>query len=254
MNAVTNIDQSAVMERVLVGGDLSKLNEKDRLFYYARVCESVGLNPLTKPFAYIQLNGKLTLYALRDATDQLRKLHGVSVTIKSRDNVEGVYVVTANAKDKTGREDESTGAVSIGGLKGDALANALMKAETKAKRRVTLSICGLGMLDETEIETISNARPVIAPEGDAEEHADAQEVVNAADKMRAALLSKQDANIYRAYQELQDNQDVYMTAWKKLDAAQRREFKAACTRFEFTMNSTDSGMTAEEAEWARASS
>ena len=28
-----------------------------------------------------------------------------------------------------------------------------MKCETKAKRRVTLSICGLGMLDETEVET-----------------------------------------------------------------------------------------------------
>jgi hypothetical protein len=29
-----------------------------------------------------------------------------------------------------------------------------MKAETKAKRRVTLSICGLGMLDESELETV----------------------------------------------------------------------------------------------------
>jgi hypothetical protein len=29
-----------------------------------------------------------------------------------------------------------------------------MKGETKAKRRATLSICGLGFLDETEIETI----------------------------------------------------------------------------------------------------
>ena len=32
--------------------------------------------------------------------------------------------------------------------------NAKLKAITKAKRRVTLSICGLGFLDETEIETI----------------------------------------------------------------------------------------------------
>ena len=29
-----------------------------------------------------------------------------------------------------------------------------MKAETKSKRRVTLSICGLGFLDESEIDTI----------------------------------------------------------------------------------------------------
>ena len=45
-------------------------------------------------------------------------------------------------------------------MNGEALANAYMKAETKAKRRVTLSICGLGMLDETEVETIPDAKQV----------------------------------------------------------------------------------------------
>jgi hypothetical protein len=53
-----------------------------------------------------------------------------------------------------GRQDESIGAVNIAGLKGENRANAMMKAETKAKRRVTLSICGLGLLDETEVETV----------------------------------------------------------------------------------------------------
>jgi hypothetical protein len=55
------------------------------------------------------------------------------------------------------------GAVSIAGLKGDALVNATLKAITKAKRRVTLSICGLGMLDETEIDTIQDAKVVDDP-------------------------------------------------------------------------------------------
>jgi hypothetical protein len=40
---------------------------------------------------------------------------------------------------------------------GEALEIAFLKAETKSKRRVTLSICGLGMLDETEVETIPGA-------------------------------------------------------------------------------------------------
>jgi hypothetical protein len=42
-----------------------------------------------------------------------------------------------------------------------------MKAETKAKRRVTLSISGLGFLDESEIETIKDAvkvEPLISEE------------------------------------------------------------------------------------------
>jgi hypothetical protein len=85
------------------------------------------------------------------------------VKITHRETLDGVYVVTAAATDKSGRTDESTGAVNIQGLKGDALANGLMKAETKAKRRVTLSICGLGLLDETEVETIPGAIPVQDP-------------------------------------------------------------------------------------------
>jgi hypothetical protein len=44
------------------------------------------------------------------------------------------------------------------------LINALMKCETKAKRRATLSILGLGMLDETEIDTIpANLRSEVPP-------------------------------------------------------------------------------------------
>lgn len=144
------------IESVLVRGDLTQLSATDRVTYYNAVCSSVGLNPLTKPFEYIQLNGKLTLYARKDATDQLRSLHGVAIVILSREILDDVYVVTARATLPNGRTDESVGAVTIGGLKGDNKANALMKAESKAKRRVTLSICGLGMLDETELETIHN--------------------------------------------------------------------------------------------------
>lgn len=149
------------IENVLIQGDLSKLTAPQRLAYYKNVCQSLGVNPLTKPFDYIALNGKLVLYAKRDATDQLRKLHGISVTISARETVSEVYIVTARAQDKTGRSDESIGAVDIANLKGANLANAFMKAETKAKRRVTLSIVGLGWLDETEIETIPDAKPVV---------------------------------------------------------------------------------------------
>ena len=143
-----------IMESVIVRGDLALLQPEERARYYSTVCQSVGLNPLTKPFEYITLNGKLTLYARKDATDQLRSLRGVSVAIVSRERVDDVYVVTARATMPDGRVDESIGAVWLGKITGEALANALMKAETKAKRRVTLSICGLGMLDETEVETI----------------------------------------------------------------------------------------------------
>jgi len=153
-------DAGAIAEQVAIVGDLSKLSPDQRMAYYGEVCKSVGLNPLTRPFQYIQLNGKLTLYTTRDATDQLRRLQQVSITIVARERIEDVYVVTARATTRDGRSDESTGAVALGSLKGENLANALMKAETKAKRRVTLSICGLGWLDESELDTVRDARPV----------------------------------------------------------------------------------------------
>jgi hypothetical protein len=115
------------------------------------------LNPLTQPFQIIKFQGKEKLYATKDCTEQLRKIHGVSITDIASQKIEDVYVVTAKAMDKNGKVDTSTGAVTISNLKGDALANALMKAETKAKRRVTLSICGLGILDESETDTMKEA-------------------------------------------------------------------------------------------------
>jgi hypothetical protein len=140
-----------VMEKVLLTGDLASLTPPQRLSYYESVCKALNLNPLTKPFEYIMLNGKLTLYARKDCTDQLRRIYGISIRVMSRETIDGVFTVVARAEMASGRDDESIGAVFLPSS-GEARANAIMKAETKAKRRVTLSICGLGMFDETEIE------------------------------------------------------------------------------------------------------
>lgn len=116
-------------ERALMLNDLSALTPQQRASLYVRVCESVGLNHLTQPFQYLQLNGKLVLYAARNCTDQLRKINSVSLQIIARERVNDLYAVTARATTADGRSDESIGAVVIGHLKGEAMANALMKAE-----------------------------------------------------------------------------------------------------------------------------
>lgn len=170
MNAIVKTEaetHAAIMENVLIRGDIAKLTIGERGHYYFQLCESLGLNALTQPFEYIQLNGKLKLYAKKDCTDQLRSVHNVSVTDLVENEREGVFVVKAKVSNAKGRTDVSTGAVNIKGLAGEALANALMKAETKAKRRATLSICGLGMLDETEIEDIpASAKGSVLPARD----------------------------------------------------------------------------------------
>jgi hypothetical protein len=147
----------------MVNGDLNLLTNDEKLEHYLQVCKSLGLNPHTRPLGYIVLNGKLTLYALRACTDQLRAINGVSVISISTIVTNDIVTVTAVVKDKTGREDSDIGCVALAGLRGEALANAHMKAITKAKRRATLSLCGLGWLDETEVETIPSAK-IIEPD------------------------------------------------------------------------------------------
>jgi hypothetical protein len=159
--AITRAQPAApTIERVLIEGDLSRLTPDQKLTYYMKVCESLGLNPYTKPFDYLRLNGREILYARKDATDQLRKTQHVSIVGLTRERLDDLYVVTATARTPDGRTDSAIGAVMVKGLGGEALANALMKAETKAKRRVTLSICGLGMTDDSEVESIPGAQRV----------------------------------------------------------------------------------------------
>lgn len=151
---------SDAIEKILIAGDLAPLTADQRLAYYHSVCESVGLNPLTRPFDYVTYNGKLQLYPKAGAADQLRRLYGVAITLAKRELLGDVYMVTAHAQMPDGRTDESTGAISVKGLTGEALANAYMKCESKAKRRVTFSICGLGMLDQGDVEA-PRQQPVV---------------------------------------------------------------------------------------------
>lgn len=160
-NGLAVIDRGvSLIEEVIAKGDLAKLTPDQRAHYYTEVCRSIGVNPLTKPFDYINLNGKLTLYATKTATDQLRTVKGVSIFRVDAETVGDLRIVTAYARDAMGREDMDLGAVNIKGLQGEALANAYMKALTKAKRRVTMSICGLGWLDESELDSVPSARPI----------------------------------------------------------------------------------------------
>lgn len=143
---------AAALQSVLAEGNIAVLTAPQRLQFLAAICRSIGLNPLTSPFEFISLNGKLRIYAKKDATEQLRKLHNVSLEIVEREWKNDLYIVRVRASMPSGRQDESIGAVSVKNKKDEDLANALAKAETKAKRRVTLSICGLGFMDESEVE------------------------------------------------------------------------------------------------------
>ncbi len=140
-----------MISSLVLNGDLRGLNPGQKVAYYRALCQRLGLDPATQPLKLLKLQGREILYCDRSGAQQLNRKHGIGHQIMAREVVNDCYVVTARATAQNGRYEESIGAVPILGLKGEALCNAMMKAETKAKRRSTLDLSGLGMLDESEL-------------------------------------------------------------------------------------------------------
>ena len=175
------------LNNIILNGDISGLEPPQLLEYYKWYCERFGLDSASKPFQIIEFKeGKKVLYCTREGCQQLSKINEVSHQITDRqiqDTPEGkIFLVTARAILPSNRFSESIGAVSLYkadgvwmnqqspkknyfkpngkylSLKGDEYCNAIMKTETKAKRRATLDLLGLGIMEEQEVETIPNAK------------------------------------------------------------------------------------------------
>jgi len=154
-NNIETINTSQeLISNLVLNGDISKMSSEMKVEYYNKLCHSLNLNPVTKPFQIISFQSKTILYATKDCTEQLRKINKVSIVDLTQDISNGLCISKCKVQDKDNRYDIATGAVAIANLKGGDLANAIMKSETKAKRRATLSICGLGILDESELDTM----------------------------------------------------------------------------------------------------
>jgi hypothetical protein len=137
-------------------------------------CKSLKLNPMTNPFAYILVSGwdsddgeKLILYATRNCTDQLRSVYGASDVPGSlkRECTETELTAEIAVVGRNGRVSTDVGVIPMvqysrkrGAYKldGRSLANAKMHVVTKARRRATLALYGLGgIVDESELDTMN---------------------------------------------------------------------------------------------------
>ena len=161
--AISELD-SGTMLSLVTNGDCSKLTPKQQLQYYTARCEAAGIDARTQPFQFLKLGGRLVLYALKGATDQLASKHGIVCQIVDQQTEQGIRTVTVRATTKDGRQTDEIGCVPVSHIKKpDDLANAFMKAVTKAKRRAVISICGLGVIDESELDTISDRVQPVQP-------------------------------------------------------------------------------------------
>jgi hypothetical protein len=146
-------DETAV--QFITANDLSQMDGPKRVQVILAMCDRLGLDPILKPIQLLQLQGKLVPYVTKGATDQLARVHGISTRIVDRRREGDVYVCVVEATAKDGRTADNIGAVALTGTpRPDELANAMMKAITKAKRRATLSLIGLGLLVQEEAEDL----------------------------------------------------------------------------------------------------
>jgi hypothetical protein len=158
-----------MIDSIVVTQDLILLSDEDRKKFYVQTCEAIGLDFRTSPLRYfeqIDRNGKrvLILYALRNASSQLAMNHGISVKLSEATIQNDTVWFTASASDTKGRTSDAIGAVSLKDLIGKAYADALMAAQTKAKRRAILDMAGHGLTDESEVEGMNGTVVEMAPD------------------------------------------------------------------------------------------
>lgn len=159
---LTQIERD-ILNRAIETGDLAGLSSQARTNYYYSMCQRYGLDPLSRPFDYIKSyegkgdsrREKLAIYLNQRGGSQLRKNHQINIEIIEHKKLDGLHIVKARATRKDGTSDEATGVVPIVDYEGKplsptAIANAIMKAEGKARHRVTMAICGLQMPDPEE--------------------------------------------------------------------------------------------------------
>jgi len=213
----------AIIESIVLAGDLSKLKPDQKVSYYNYRCQQAGLDPSAKPFDLLNLSGKQVLYANAGATQQLCNMHKLSTQITHRERVDDIYLVSCRVTGADGRVSENQGAVSVSGLKGDALANAILKATTKAIRRSVLAHCGLGMLDETEVETIPGARAAPMVQIPTEEPPKPPQEVSEVSGIPLYLPGKEEP--YSYHPDLNDWVDKFLTMVDRI--AQSQKFSGA---------------------------
>lgn len=148
-----------IIASLVLNGDLARLSPQAKVEYYNYRCAQAELDPAAKPFDILKLNGKEVLYANAGAAQQLRANRKLSARITDKQRVEDVYCVWYEITGADGTVTQNMGSVQVGNLNGEQLANAMMKATTKALRRSILAHCGLGMLDEDEVINQEWIRP-----------------------------------------------------------------------------------------------
>lgn len=156
------------LEAAMLGNDMSRLTDAERVGLVQGLCEYVGIPFVPGAFVYIPRKGGggLGLYASKLCAELIRGKHRIDIQVLDRAVENGVLTVRVKGTMPDGRSDESIGAVPISPkATADDAAMAYMKCETKAKRRVTFSLVGLGSIPSDDDREYVERRHAAATDG-----------------------------------------------------------------------------------------
>jgi hypothetical protein len=135
----------------IAAGNLAPLEPRMRAIAIRTICEDGNLPLSLSPVILIPGDGGvLKPYVTSIGASWVADNKRVSTKILGTETAGGVYVVRMMAVAGDGRSVEDIGAVAVQGLAGQFLANAYMKAHTKAYRRTVLRLAGLPLTDDDE--------------------------------------------------------------------------------------------------------
>lgn len=126
------------------GGACNNLSPDQQAEYKTFLCAKMGVSPLLQPIDLIPTKNGLRPYLNKGAAELIRDERKISITDIEVSEKNGMFVAICKVRAMNGRVDCDMGACQ----KGNEPENSLMKAVTKAKRRATLSMCGLGAIIE----------------------------------------------------------------------------------------------------------
>lgn len=178
MNAIVTKEANALaldngLKQYYRNGNLIGLNQDQKDAVLVELCKRYNLDLVLTPFVKIDFRGVEKFYLTASGTDQIAAQQNLTRKITEFKLNQELGLVECRATvtnaDKSRSEDsisfypitkfsqtrDAQGKLSVTStmLQGEELANALMKAQTKAIRRATLSFVGMasGVADESEV-------------------------------------------------------------------------------------------------------
>lgn len=162
-------EATAALTHYLGTGDLSRLSGEQKAALYLDTCTSLGINPRTRPFDWIEFydpetkSKKLTLYPNKACADQLAYQHRIRVRTVEEKIVGTLFKVVVEGTMLDGRTETNVSYLDLtdrdgNQLRGQRLGNAFMKGHTKAKRRLVFGM--LGMMSPPDLDDLQRVRVV----------------------------------------------------------------------------------------------